>query len=68
VSVASDQFFGHISDPNASAAMVPVFVVLALIGLVPAIVYLRSLRQEPERARGAVTIAWRSDTAMPGKE
>jgi hypothetical protein len=57
VSVASDQLFGHISDLSASAAMVPVFVVLALIGLVPAIVYLRALHEEPDRAAGGVTKA-----------
>ena len=40
ISIASDQLFGHISDPSASAAMAPVFIVLALIGLVPAAIYL----------------------------
>jgi hypothetical protein len=46
-SVAFDQTFGHLSDPSQSAAMVPVFVVLTLIGLVPLVVFLRSLRGKP---------------------
>ena len=46
VSVATDQLFGHLSDPLASAGMVPVFAVLALVGMVPTVVYLRSLRED----------------------
>jgi tryptophan-rich sensory protein len=44
VSVASDQFFMHLDDPSTSAAAVPLFVALTLIGLVPAVVFLRHLR------------------------
>lgn len=44
ISVATDQTFGHIHDASQSAAAVPIFVVLALIALVPAVVYLRNLR------------------------
>jgi MYXO-CTERM domain-containing protein len=44
--VAVDQWWGHVSDPAspvASAAAVPLFVVLTLIGLVPLYLYFRSL-------------------------
>lgn len=44
VSVATDQTFGHISDANASLGAVPVFVVLTIVGLLPAVGYLRHLR------------------------
>jgi hypothetical protein len=44
LSVASDQWFMHVSDPSTSASMVPVFMALALVGLVPTVVYLRHLR------------------------
>lgn len=49
-SVAMDQVFGHLSDPSATLAMVPLFVVLTLIGLALTVVYLRTLRPD---ARGA---------------
>jgi hypothetical protein len=42
LSVASDQWFMHVSDPSTSASMVPLF--LALVELVPTVVYLRHLR------------------------
>ncbi len=52
VSIATDQVFGRLSDPTASPAMAPVFAILALIGLVPTIAFLRGLRSRPiERAR-----------------
>jgi hypothetical protein len=43
-SIALDQWFGHLHDPAASPAAVPVFVVLTGIGLVAVIAYLRYLR------------------------
>jgi hypothetical protein len=43
VSVATDQLFGHISDPSASLGAVPAMTLLALVGLVPVIVYLSHL-------------------------
>jgi hypothetical protein len=46
VSVAVDQWLGSAADPAstvASAAMTPVFTVLALVGLIPLYVYLRDL-------------------------
>ena len=46
VGVATDQWFGHLADPTQSAAAVPLFVVLALVGLVPLVVYLRAVRPE----------------------
>ena len=45
-SIAVDQFFGHLSDPAASADAVPLFAVLTLIGLVTVIAYLHNLRPE----------------------
>lgn len=44
-SVAVDQLFGHLSYPAQSDMMTPIFAVLTVIGLVPAILYLRSLRK-----------------------
>ncbi len=52
VSVAADQTFGHLSDPTASASMVPVFIVLALIGLVPTALYLGHLAHRAPPVRG----------------
>ena len=60
-SVATDQFFGHLSDPSQSLAMSPVFAALTIIALIPLmliplIAYLRNLRnlrhlpQEPGKA------------------
>jgi hypothetical protein len=46
VGVGVDQLFGHAADPAstvASAAMAPVFGVLALVGLIPLYVYFRHL-------------------------
>lgn len=43
-SIALDQWFGHLHDPAASPAAVPVFVALTAIGLVAVVAYLRSLR------------------------
>ena len=49
VGVAVDQWMGSAADPAssvASAAMTPVFLALALIGLVPLFFYFRNLRDE----------------------
>jgi hypothetical protein len=46
-SIATDQWFGSVADPTsavASAAAVPLFAVLSLVGLVPLSLYFRSLR------------------------
>jgi hypothetical protein len=46
IGVAVDQTFGHAADPAspvASAAMVPLFAVLGLVGLVPVFFYYRHL-------------------------
>lgn len=45
-SIAVDQFFGHLSDPTASADAVPLFAALTLIGLAVVIAYFRYLRPE----------------------
>ena len=44
ISIAVDQWYGHAADPAstvASAALVPAFAALALIGLIPAGLLLR---------------------------
>jgi hypothetical protein len=51
VGVAVDQAFGHAADPAspvASAAGVPLFAALAVIGLVPVLFYYRSLDRRSE--------------------
>jgi hypothetical protein len=48
VSIAVDQSFGHAADPASSVvslAIVPVFVVLALVGLVPLFFDFRNLHR-----------------------
>ena len=47
VSVATDQFFGHLSDPAQSLTMSPVFAALTIIALIPLTLYLWRLRREP---------------------
>lgn len=50
VGVAVDQWWGHAADPTspvASLAAVPMFLGLAVIGLVPLFAYLRSLEARP---------------------
>lgn len=49
-SVATDQFFGHLSDPAQSLAMTPVFAALTIIALIPTVVYLQRLRRNVETA------------------
>jgi hypothetical protein len=47
-SIAVDQWFGHAADPSsavASAALVPGFVLLALIGLIPTVFYMRGVQR-----------------------
>jgi len=46
ISVATDQFFGHLSDPTQSAMMTPVFAVIAVIAVIPAVLYFRCLRRD----------------------
>jgi hypothetical protein len=46
IGIATDQWFGHAADPSsslASAAMVPAFAVLAVVGTLPLIPYFRAL-------------------------
>lgn len=46
IGVAVDQYWGHLADPTSTVvapAMIPVFVVLAVVGLVPVTVILRRL-------------------------
>lgn len=46
ISVATDQFFGHLSDPTQSAMMTPVFAIIAVIAAIPLVLYLRCLRRD----------------------
>jgi hypothetical protein len=55
LTVATDQWLGHVADPSSPAIavfMVPVFLVLAVVGLVPLLVYFRDLTGWPGRAGG----------------
>lgn len=45
VSVATDQLFGHLNDPQQPVTTIPIFVVLALIGLLPAALYFKGFRR-----------------------
>ncbi len=52
IGVAVDQWMGSAADPAstvASATMAPVFVVLAVIGLIPLFFYIRNLQEGEER-------------------
>jgi hypothetical protein len=52
--IAVDQWFGHRADPTssvASGALVPAFLVLAVIGLVPVAAFVRDLRRTSPTAR-----------------
>jgi hypothetical protein len=44
VSVAVDQYAGHRADPTQPVVTVALFVVLAMIGAVPAVLFLRAVR------------------------
>lgn len=46
ISVATDQFFGHLSDPTQSAMMTPVFAVIAIVAAIPLVLYFRRLRRD----------------------
>jgi hypothetical protein len=46
ISVATDQLFGHLSDPTQSAMMTPIFAALAVIAAIPAVLYFRCLRRD----------------------
>jgi hypothetical protein len=50
VSVAVDQWFGHRADPSQPTAAVAMFVVLALVGTVPMLAFLRSIDSPDVRA------------------
>jgi hypothetical protein len=52
LTVATDQWMGHLADPASPAIavfMAPVFLVLAIVGLVPLFVYYRDLVGRPAR-------------------
>ena len=43
ISVATDQYFGHLADPSQSTAAIGLFVMLAVIGAVPTVAFLRGI-------------------------
>src|SRR5829696_3500891 len=51
ISVATDQYFGHLADPSQPTGAIALFVVLAVVGLVPTIAFLRGIC-EPAPATG----------------
>src|SRR5208282_3712441 len=56
VTIAADQALGHAADPAsalASGTIAPVFVVLAVIGMIPAAIFLRHLDRIPPAGSGA---------------
>ena len=68
VSIAFDQYFGALADPNttvASFTMVPVFVVLAVLALVPTIVYLIAMTGAPTSVVRAAVPAGTSSSPTP---
>jgi len=62
ISIAADQWFGSQADPTstvASASMVPAFAIVALVGLVPLVLFLRHLdsgRRTVSDAAGAAHV------------
>jgi hypothetical protein len=43
ISVATDQYFGHLADPSQATGAIGLFAMLAVIGAVPTIVFLRAI-------------------------
>jgi hypothetical protein len=50
VSVAVDQWFGHLADPSQPVGTVALFVALAVVGAVPTLAFLRSIDSADVRA------------------
>jgi hypothetical protein len=51
VSIASDQYFGSLANPNSnvvSMAVVPIFAVLAIIGLLFSVMYFRAIKTKTQ--------------------
>ena len=69
VSVATDQFFGHVADPAQPTTAIPVFVALTIVGLVPLMVYLKYLdggsrsRERQHERRSATNLTRRGHLA-----
>jgi hypothetical protein len=47
ISVATDQYFGHLADSTQPLTAVPMFIVLTLVGLVPTVALLRAMERRP---------------------
>ena len=63
VSIAVDQYFGHRADPNQPTGAVVLFTVLSVVGALPTLVFLRSIRSPSvkSRAKGERYATPRSD-------
>ena len=52
ISIAVDQYFGHVHDPSASPDAVPLFIGLTVIGLAVSVGYLTFLRSKSNSKEG----------------
>jgi hypothetical protein len=43
ISVATDQYFGHLADPSQPTGAIALFVVLAVVGALPTVAFLRGI-------------------------
>jgi hypothetical protein len=46
-SIATDQYFGHLSDPSQPTTAIPIFIGVTVIALVMAVSYLFALHRAP---------------------
>ena len=47
ISVATDQYFGHLADPSQPTGAIALFAVLTVIGAVPTVAFLRGICETP---------------------
>ncbi len=52
LSIAVDQYFGHLHDPATSPAAIPLFIGMSLIGLIVSVTYIRFLKQQSNSVEG----------------
>lgn len=53
ISVATDQYFGHLADPSQPTGAIALFVGLAVVGAVPTVVFLRGICETTSTAKPA---------------
>jgi hypothetical protein len=51
ISVATDQYFGHLADPSQPTGAIALFVGLAFVGAVPVVVFLRGICEKTSVAK-----------------